>query len=100
MSHDRSARHWCGVPALIATALLTAASARAQTAPGPLEPAAPTMPPVYRSAFDGYRPFAEPKRIPWPEANATAGRVGGHGGALKDAPELPGTPPIGGNHKQ
>lgn len=99
MSHDRSARHWRGVPAFVAIALSLAPEISAQTAPGPLEPAAPTPPAVYRSAFDGYRPFAEPKRIPWPEANTTAGRVGGHGGALKDAPDAPGTPPTGGGHK-
>ena len=100
MSHDRSGRRRRGLPALIATALLLAtADTFAQNAPNPLEPAAPTMPPVYRSSFEGYRPFAEPKRIPWPEANATASRVGGHGGALKDLPVAPGTPPAAGGHK-
>lgn len=100
MSHDRSARRRRGVPALIAATLLAATGAQAQTAPGPLEPAAPVPPPVYRSTFDGYRPFAEPPRIPWPEANATAGRVGGHAGALSDGPAAPVTPPTASGKKR
>ena len=31
----------------------------------------------YRSALEGYRPFAEEKPVPWKQANDTVGRIGG-----------------------
>lgn len=45
------------------------------------------MPPVltYRSALEGYRPFADEKAIPWKEANETVYRRGGWQAYAKEA---------------
>ena len=40
--------------------------------------AAASPPSVYRSAFDGYRPFADEPPTPWLAANAAAARSAGH----------------------
>jgi hypothetical protein len=32
---------------------------------------------LYRSAFDGYRPFNDPPVVSWREANDLVGRIGG-----------------------
>jgi hypothetical protein len=54
--------------------------------PDPADPAAPTLPVSYESAFEGYQPFRDVTRIPWKDTNRTVGQVGGHAGALKDEP--------------
>ncbi|MFT4193951.1 hypothetical protein [Ottowia sp.] len=42
------------------------------------QPAAPaSAPPAARSAFEGYRAYAEPPAIDWRQANDTVGRIGG-----------------------
>ena len=54
-----------------ALAITVAGVAAAQTAPQP-NPADPELrvpPPEYRSAFAGYRPYAEPELAPWRAAN-------------------------------
>jgi hypothetical protein len=45
------------------------------TAAAAAKPKAPVAP--YRSAFDGYRGFADAKPVPWREANDNVGRIGG-----------------------
>lgn len=65
--------------AMAATATFNAVSALAQ--PAPANSSAPTAstPPVltYKSALEGYQPFADEKPIPWKEANETVYRRGG-----------------------
>lgn len=64
--------------ALIAVLMLAALPASAAADPGR----------DYRSAFDGYRPFAAtpaPTSQTWREANNTAAKLGGHAGHLKGA---------------
>jgi hypothetical protein len=55
----------------IAPALLLAGAAAAQDAgrPDPREPRAKTPPVEYRSAFEGYRPFADPQLRDWRKSN-------------------------------
>ncbi len=62
-----------------------AAEARAQERPLP-----------YRSAFEGYQPFADQKVAPWQESNDTVGRIGGWRAYAKEAQESQqGQPPAG-----
>lgn len=46
---------------------------------------------TYKSALEGYRPFADEKSIPWKEANETVYRRGGWQAYAKEAAE--GAPP-------
>lgn len=41
------------------------------------EPMGQERPLPYRSALDGYRPFADQTVGPWTESNATVGQIGG-----------------------
>jgi hypothetical protein len=63
---------WPALAALVA-------GAHAQTGPAPLPPtaaeAAAALP--FRSAMDGYQPFADEKPVPWKEANETVDQRGG-----------------------
>ena len=74
---------------LCAIAAIAASSAWAQQdkRPDPSDPAVKTVPPVYRSAFDGYRSYPDAKRVPWREANDEAARIGGHIGILREQAE-------------
>ncbi|WP_157264206.1 hypothetical protein [Azohydromonas aeria] len=58
--------------ATLAVLILAPALAVAQ---GSATPAAPQS--VYRSAFEGYRPFADEPVRSWRETNDTVGRIGG-----------------------
>ncbi len=86
-----------GLSGLVAIAAL---SAQAQVATTPALPAPsaskPTAPPAtqqpsaplaYKSAFDGYQPFADAKPVPWKDANNTVETVGGWRAYAKEAPE-------------
>ncbi|VTY36561.1 Uncharacterised protein [Xylophilus ampelinus] len=71
---------------------VAALSAVAQPAPAPSPApasaaATEASPPVltYKSALDGYRPFADDKTIPWKEANETVYRRGGWQAYAKEA---------------
>lgn len=64
----------------------SAAPASASGASAEAAPTAPAAPapvasssgaPSYRSAFDGYRAYAEQPVLPWREANNVVGRIGG-----------------------
>lgn len=63
------------VPALM---LAGAAVAQSDGRANPLDPQAKVPPVVFRSAFEGYRPFAEQELRDWRSANEDVGAAGGH----------------------
>lgn len=72
---------------LAALPALAALAAGAQTGPAPVpataaEPAAALS---FRSAMDGYKPFADEKPVPWKEANDTVHQRGGWRAYAKEA---------------
>lgn len=75
----------------LAAAAAGTAVAQATARPDPTAPQAKVPPVEYRSAFEGYRPFAEEKVAPWRESND----------AVKGAPPKPkpgAKPPADGVH--
>jgi hypothetical protein len=48
---------------------------------------AAATPPPYRSALEGYKPFADEKVAPWAQSNATVGRIGGWRAYAREASE-------------
>lgn len=64
----------------IALAALTAGGVAAQEArrPDSADPGMKAGPAVYRSAFDGYRSFADEELRDWRSANKEVGAAGGH----------------------
>ena len=83
MFHSTSARR------LAALSCFAAAAMAAVAQPLPAGSTTPTTstPPVltYKSALDGYQPFADEKPIPWKEANETVYRRGGWQAYAKEA---------------
>ncbi len=82
MFHSSPARWLALLPAMAALA------AGAQPAATPAPAAATAAPPAvltYRSALEGYQPFADEKPIPWKEANETVYRRGGWQAYAKEA---------------
>lgn len=65
--------------AISALALAGCAGSRPQ-APDPRQPQSSVTPLEYRSAFDGYRPFADRDLANWRQANEEVGTAGGHAG--------------------
>lgn len=73
------------LPPLLVAAASALAAAAPQAAhaqapadrPDPLDARAPVAPLQYRSAFDGYRRFADEPVRSWIESNETVGRIGG-----------------------
>lgn len=65
---------------IAALAALTAGLAAADGRPDPSLPQGKPAPSEYRSAFDGYRPFAEEKPTRWRDANETVKNADSHGG--------------------
>ena len=66
----------------VALLIASTAVARAQPAVAPISAAAPasassTSTKVYRSAFEGYRPFKDQPVQSWREANDLVGQIGG-----------------------
>lgn len=55
----------------------------------PLAAAAAVAQPAYRSALEGYQPFAEQQTAPWRQSNDTVGRIGGWKAYARDAQEAP-----------
>jgi hypothetical protein len=55
----------------------------------PREPEAKVPRPVYRSAFEDYRPFREPEPAPWRDVNEEVARIGGHVGLMKKKDDKP-----------
>jgi hypothetical protein len=62
----------------------------------PASPSAPVRKPTYVSAFEAYRPLAEPKPAPWREVNEEVRRLGGHAGHVKPAAKPPAATPVPG----
>ena len=79
MLHSLPARWLAVFPAMAALAAMAQpapAAAPAAAASTAAPAAAPTVL-TYKSALEGYRPFADEKPIPWKEANETVYRRGG-----------------------
>jgi hypothetical protein len=91
---------------VVAPALLYAGIAVAQSGarPDPMDPRAKVPPVEFRSALDGYRPYADSELRDWRKSNEEVGAAGGHAGQrpgkLTSKPQ-PGNPaPQGhGEHK-
>jgi hypothetical protein len=91
---------------LVLGAACGAALGQQPTAQPAAEPPAPA--PSYRSAFEGYQPFAGQDVAPWKESNETVRKAGGwrayareaqEGAARPAAPASSLVPPSGGDHK-
>jgi len=68
----------CGVvPALLFAGL---AVAQGDGRSDPRDPKAKVSPVEFRSAFEGYRPYADPDLRDWRKSNDEVGAAGGHGG--------------------
>lgn len=88
MFHLSSARSLAALSASTASAVLASLStAIAMAQPAPAKPGEAPAPTVltYKSALDGYQPFADEKPIPWKEANETVYRRGGWQAYAKEA---------------
>ncbi|PZP91282.1 MAG: hypothetical protein DI587_35845 [Variovorax paradoxus] len=83
MFHSSLARWLAVFPGIAALA----AVAQPAPAPGPVAATAPPPTLIYKSALEGYRPFADEKPIPWKEANETVHRRGGWQAYAKEASE-------------
>ena len=57
-----------------------AAHAQSERRPNPTDPQAKVPSVGFRSAFEGYRPFAEPEARDWRRSNEEVGKAGGHAG--------------------
>ena len=66
------------------------ASTPATVAPSPADAQAKAAPVEYRSALDGYRPFADQDLQDWRRANEEVGAAGGHKGHGPGQPESSG----------
>jgi hypothetical protein len=75
------------VSLMLVAAALPAIPVSAQTPPGTA-----ATPPVYRSAFDDYRPFRDQPVASWHESNHEVARVGGHAGAIRGDGSVPASP--------
>lgn len=53
------------------------AAAQTPVSASPMPEAPQATPPVYRSAFEGYKPYTDDKLLNWKEANDNTGRIGG-----------------------
>ena len=90
----------------VAPALLFAGLAVAQNAerPDPMDPRAKAPAVEYRSAFEGYRPYAETELRDWRKSNEEVGAAGGHAGhkpgqgaGAQTSKPQPGTPESAGH---
>jgi len=80
----------------LARGLIAAALAAGPVAAQP--PGTETAPTAWRSAFDGYQPYAEAPLASWRESNDTVGRIGGWRAYARDGQEgaraAPPAPPV------
>ena len=65
---------------VLAVAIAGAGCAKRALGPDPAMPAGKAPALEYRSAFEGYRRYAEPEVSGWREMNEEVGRIGGHAG--------------------
>jgi hypothetical protein len=70
-------RIFIAVPALL---LAGAAAAQGDGRASALDPRVKVPPVEFRSAFDGYRPYADQEMRDWRGANEEVGAAGGHAG--------------------
>jgi hypothetical protein len=107
------------VVALPAVILAGAAAAQSAGRPSAADPKAAVPAVQYRSAFEGYRPFADQELADWRKANEGVAAAGGHGahrpgqggseqvskpqpgkpGSAGEAAEKSGEPSHGGHHR-
>lgn len=80
--------------------------AQGERRPNPADPQAKVPPVEFRSAFEGYRPFAEPDARDWRRSNEEVGKAGGHAGQRpgqgsgeQTSKPQPGQPESAGEHK-
>jgi hypothetical protein len=64
------------VPALV----LVGCAAPQESGPDPRASAVKVPPVEFRTAFEGYRRFADEESVDWRKANDEVGAAGGHGG--------------------
>jgi hypothetical protein len=90
---------------LLVLATATGPTAAQQARPDPADPKAKVPAIEHRSAFEGYRSYAEPEVSRWREMNEEVGKVGGHLGIVRrhgDAAKPAGKPsasPAQGGHE-
>lgn len=76
--------------AMVCLAFAATAFAQRPEAAGPRPPVSEATPSsVYRSAWSGYRPFADEKSIAWKEANDEVRRIGGWRAYRRESQEHP-----------
>jgi hypothetical protein len=73
---------------IVVTMACFASASVAQSDPGQdaSDPSARVPPVGHRSAFAGYRPYAEQEHLSWREANEEMRRLGGHRGHVPKPP--------------
>ena len=73
----------------------------AQARPDPADAKAKAPPAEYRSAFESYRPYAEPELASWRAVNEEVRSVGGHVGLMRGQGQEkpPAEPAARGGHK-
>ena len=80
-----------------------ASTAAAQQRQDPTEPQAKVPAVEHRSAFAGYRAYADPELARWRTVNEEVERIGGHIGILRaqqqNASDSKKKPPVHGEHK-
>ncbi len=93
---------YVAVPALLFAGLAVAQGAGQSD---PRDPKAKVPPVVFRSAYEGYRPYAEPDLRDWRKSNEEVGAAGGHAGhrpgqgsGSETSKPQPGKPESAGGH--
>lgn len=79
-------------PVLALAGLAVAATAQTVSPPPGSPPGPAAQPSAWRSAFEGYRPYADAPVAPWRESNDTVGRIGGWRAYAREAAQ-PATAP-------
>lgn len=88
MFHSSLARWLAVFPAIATVAAVAQPTQAPAPATAPVRTATTVTPPpalIYKSALEGYQPFADEKSIPWKEANETVYRRGGWQAYAKEA---------------
>ena len=87
-----------------AWSIAAAASAQGDARRNPLDPQAKVPAAQYRSALEGYQPFADQELRNWRQSNDEVGAAGGHAGhkpgqgpSKETSKPQPGKPPAGGH---
>jgi hypothetical protein len=82
--------HYFAIPAILVAGV---AAAQGSARPDPADSRASVPPVEYRSAFEGYRPYADQPLRDWRKSNDEVGAAGGHAGHRPA--QNPGVPPAG-----